>query len=62
MKAFVDKDACIGCSLCEGLCPKVFKMDDDGKASASENEILEILIESAKEAEDQCPVCAIIVE
>ena len=62
MKAFVDKDACIGCGLCEGICPKVFKMDDDGKANASENEILEILIKSAKEAEDGCPVCAITVE
>ena len=62
MKAFVDKDACIGCSLCEGVCSKVFKMDDDGKANASEDEILEILIESAKEAEDLCPVCAIVVE
>lgn len=34
-------DACIGCSLCVGICPKVFKMDNDGKASASDNEILE---------------------
>ena len=62
MKAFVDKDACIGCSLCEGICPKVFKMNVDGKANASEDEILEILIENAKGAADQCPVGAIIVE
>ena len=62
MKAFVDKDACIGCGLCEGICPKVFKMDDDGKANASEDEILEILIKSAMEAADVCPVGAIIVE
>lgn len=62
MKAFVDKDACIGCGLCEGICPKVFKMNVDGKADASEDEILEILIENAKEAENQCPVGAIIVE
>ena len=62
MKGFVDKDACIGCGLCEGMCPKVFKMDSDGKASASENEILETLIEDAKDAANQCPVEAIIVE
>ena len=62
MKAFVDKDACIGCGLCEGICPKVFKMDDDCKANASEDEILETLIESAKEAADGCPVGAIAVE
>ena len=62
MKAFVDKDACIGCGLCEGICPKIFKMDDDGKANASEGEIMEILIESAKDAMDGCPVDAITVE
>jgi ferredoxin len=62
MKGFVDKDACIGCGLCEGVCPKIFKMDSDGTASASEDEILETLIESAKEAGDMCPVGAILVE
>ena len=62
MKGYVDKDVCIGCGLCEGICPKVFKMDRDGKASASENEILETLIEDTKDAANQCPVEAIIVE
>ena len=62
MKAFVDKDACIGCSLCEGICPKIFKMDGDGKANASEDEVLEILIKGVKEAKDGCPVGAITVE
>lgn len=62
MKAFVDKDTCIGCGLCEGICPKVFRMGDDNLANASEDEIPEILIKNAKEAEDACPVSAIIVE
>lgn len=62
MKAFVDKDVCIGCGLCEGICPKIFKMDDENKANASEDEILEILIKTVKNAEDVCPVGAIIVE
>ncbi|MBU3804700.1 MAG: ferredoxin, partial [Candidatus Cellulosilyticum pullistercoris] len=29
MKAFVDKDTCIGCGLCPSICPDVFAMDDD---------------------------------
>jgi len=62
MKGFVDKDVCIGCGLCEGICPKVFSIEDDGKAIASEDDILETLIESAVDAAEQCPVGAIVVE
>lgn len=62
MKAYVDKGICIGCGLCPSICPEVFEMDDDGKAIASKEEIDESLIESAKEAEESCPVDAIKVE
>ena len=62
MKAYVDKDGCIACGLCTEVCPKIFKMEDDGKAGASKDEIAENLISSAKEAEEQCPVSVIIVE
>ncbi len=70
MKAFVDKDLCIACGLCPSLCPEVFEMQDDGKAGVSntnndavnENEISDELVDSAKEAEDACPVDAIKVE
>lgn len=62
MKACVDKDTCIGCGLCLEVCPEIFSMADDGLAVAKEIEIPEDLLESAKEAEDSCPVSAIIVE
>jgi len=62
MKAYVDKDTCIGCGLCPEVCPEIFQMDDDGKAVASPDEVAENLITSAKEAEEQCPVSAISVE
>ena len=29
MKACVDPDICIGCSLCVQTCPEVFKMETD---------------------------------
>ncbi|HSQ89011.1 ferredoxin [Romboutsia sp.] len=62
MKAFVDKDICIGCGACTGTCPEVFEMDDDGLAVAIEDEISDDLEESAVEACEGCPVDAITVE
>ena len=58
MKAIVDKDTCIGCGLCCGICPEVFRMDDEDKAEA-----FALAEESNKsqvqEAVDGCPVEAI---
>lgn len=62
MKAFVDRDACIGCGLCESICPEVFKIGGDGKAEVIVEEIPGSLADSAKEAESQCPINAIRIE
>ena len=62
MKAYVDKDECIGCGLCPEVCPEIFEMEADGKAVASKEEVAENLVSSAKDAEEQCPVSAIVVE
>lgn len=62
MKAYVDKDACIGCELCVEICPEIFEMEDDGLAVAKDSEIPEDLLEDAQEAEESCPTDAIIVE
>ncbi|CEJ73372.1 ferredoxin [[Clostridium] sordellii] len=62
MKAFVDKDVCIGCGACTGICPEIFEMEDDGLAVAKEGEVPAELEESAVEAQDGCPVSAITVE
>lgn len=62
MKAHVDKDTCIGCGLCPSIAPEVFDMDDDGKAKEIVDEVAEENQDSAKEAEESCPVNAIEVE
>lgn len=62
MKAFVDKDTCIGCEACVGTCPEVFSMDDDGKAIAISGDIPDSLMASAEDARDGCPVSAISIE
>lgn len=54
----VDKNTCIGCGLCAGLCPETFQLDMDGKSEAISQEITPC----AKEAAKQCPVNAITVK
>lgn len=61
MKAFVDKDLCVGCGLCEAICPKVFKMNDSGVAEAVETELDNSTVEDIKNVQQQCPVEAITV-
>ena len=38
MKYFVNEE-CIGCGLCNGLCPKVFYMNQEGVAEAVDQEV-----------------------
>lgn len=62
MKATVDKDTCIACGLCPSICPECFEIQDDGKAGCIADPIPADCEESAKEAEESCPVAAISVE
>jgi ferredoxin len=62
MKPKVDKDTCIACGLCPSICPECFDMQDDGKAGAIVDEVPDDAIDSAREAEESCPVNAIEVE
>lgn len=61
MKVKVDKDTCIGCSLCVATCAEVFKMEDD-KAVVIANVVPKAAEETCKKAAEECPVTAIIVE
>ena len=58
MKVKVDEETCIGCGVCVDTCPEVFEMADD-KAIAKVNEVPKDVVESCKEAADNCPVEAI---
>ena len=58
MKYFVN-DSCIGCGLCSGTCPEVFSMSDAGVAVAIDAEVPANCLDSAAEAQDNCPVSAI---
>jgi len=62
MKPIVDKDTCIACGLCPSICPECFDMQDDGKAGAIVEDVPDGSEDSAKEAEESCPVDAIVIE
>ncbi|MBI4856271.1 MAG: ferredoxin [Acetobacterium woodii] len=62
MKAVVDREACIGCGLCESVCPEVFELDGENIAVVIVDVIPQELEDSAIEAQDECPVSAITVE
>lgn len=60
MKVKVDKDLCIGCGTCSVMCPKVFKIDEEGKSTViDENGDTP---ENIKAAGDACPTKAILIE
>lgn len=61
MKVRIDEELCTGCGLCEETAPEVFELVDD-KAIVKGTEIKEALIEQVKEAADDCPAEAIIIE
>lgn len=58
MKYFVNEE-CIGCGLCNGLCPKVFYMNQEGVAEAVDQEVDADDVSSANDAMNGCPVQAI---
>jgi ferredoxin len=62
MKASIDRDGCIACGLCTTICPEVFRMADDGLAEVYVDVVPEEVEDSAKEAEESCPVEVISVE
>ena len=61
MKAHVDRERCEGTGLCQGTCPEVFELDDDGKAKVLVNEVPADAEEACREAAENCPTEAISI-
>ena len=56
----VNEDTCIGCGLCVNMAPTLFEMKNT-KAVGIEDNVSADLEELAREAQDSCPVEAIII-
>jgi len=54
----VNQDTCIGCGVCEPMCPEVFELVTD-KAQVKLDPVPEEFTEAALSAEEACPVDAI---
>lgn len=61
MKARIDAEICIGCTLCTQVCPEVFKMEED-KAVVYVNPVPKNLEDKCRQGEQECPVTAIFIE
>ncbi len=61
MKATVNKNMCIGCGLCDNICHEVFRMEGD-KAVVIVDLIPQNIEVSCKQAADECPVAAILLQ
>lgn len=60
MKAHVDEETCIGCGLCETICPEIFSMEGD-VAVAKAGPVPAEVEDTCQEAADECPVQAITI-
>jgi len=49
-----ERDKCIGCGACAGICPANWSMADDGKSKPKKTELDDIGCN--QEAADACPV------
>jgi ferredoxin len=71
MKVHIDREGCIGCGVCEALCPAVFKLDENVKSSIvqqyrksefGDGEVGEDMVSCVETARDSCPVSVIATE
>ena len=62
MRVRVDQDLCTGDGICEEICPEVFEVREDGLAYVKDHVVDADLEEAVREAAEQCPSEAIIIE
>jgi len=61
VKVTIDEDACTSCGLCEDTCPDVFELGDE-IAEVKVDVVPEELEDDCKQAVEECPTEAIIID
>lgn len=61
MKVRIDKELCSGDEICVDICSEVFKMEDEVAVTIMDT-VPQDLQEKVREAADECPSEAIILE
>jgi ferredoxin len=61
MKVTVDEETCIVCGLCAETCSEVFEVIDD-KISVKVDEVPKDVVNTCREAVENCPVEAIQIK
>jgi len=61
MKISIDAELCTGCELCVDTCPEIFEMGDD-TATVKVDTVPEDQEDCVREAAENCPVEAILIE
>ena len=59
MHITIERDGCISCGLCEGTCPSVFRIAEDGLAEVHHQPETAEEQAGAQEAAGGCPVAVI---
>ena len=62
LKVKVDKESCIGCSLCSSINSDVFYMDENGKSSVKEDVDVPSNLSDINNCISSCPVGCIKLE
>ena len=55
IRPVIEQDLCIGCGMCETICPEVFELRDDGLAYVINEEPVEDLYPAIEESMEACP-------
>lgn len=56
----IDRDLCVGAALCVAIVPRVFKIDEEGKAIVLTDEIDSS--DRVARAAEECPASAIVYD